>query len=244
MSAIASHSSAGSSGRSPGSPLGEKRLVVDARRAARRRGSVRVDDVDHQRPALAAARAPRAMTGANSVSVSSTLALAVLEDEGDRLGVEPDVERVQHGAGHRHAEMRLERRRDVRRHHRHRVAAAAMPRAGQRRGEPAAARAERRRSSSLAPVDHRDPLRIDVGRALQEAERRQRHVVGRVAVEPLLVGTGSMDARRIATGFASAHCPCARPARRSPKLSTRRRGCQPGPIAPSSALFAAFNTFP
>ena len=35
------------------------------------------------------------------------LGLAVVEDEGDHRRIEPRVERIQHAARHRHAEMRL-----------------------------------------------------------------------------------------------------------------------------------------
>ncbi len=50
------------------------------------------------------------------------LGAAMIELEGDRGRIEADVERVEHGAGHRHGEMHLVHRRDVRQHRRHGVA--------------------------------------------------------------------------------------------------------------------------
>ena len=78
------------------------------------------------------------MTGAEFAVGDQHLGLAVLEDEGDRLGVEPDVERVEDGARHRHAIGRLKRLGHIWRHDRDSVAA---PNAGldERRGEALAA---------------------------------------------------------------------------------------------------------
>ena len=68
------------------------------------------------------------------------LCLAMLEDEGDGFRVEPDVERVENRARHRHAEVRLEEFRYVRRHHGHGVA------------QPYAAPLERRRQTNATFV--------------------------------------------------------------------------------------------
>ena len=67
------------------------------------------------------------------------LRFAVLEHERDRLRVQARVERIEHRAGHGHAEMRFVHGRDVGQHHRDRVADADTA-LGERRGEPAAAR--------------------------------------------------------------------------------------------------------
>src|SRR3546814_4814969 len=65
----------------------------------------------------------------------------MIEDEGDGGGIEPGVDGVEHRAGGRHAEMRLELRRGIGGDDGDRIAAAdAAPR--QRRGEPAAAHVE------------------------------------------------------------------------------------------------------
>ncbi len=61
------------------------------------------------------------------------LGLAVLQDERQCRRVEPGVQRVEDGAAHRHAVMRLQHRRDVGQHRRHRVAGTdATPLAGPR----------------------------------------------------------------------------------------------------------------
>ncbi len=48
-------------------------------------------------------------------------ALPMIEDEGQRRGIQPGVQRIQDGAGHGHAEMRLQHRRDVGGHHGDRI---------------------------------------------------------------------------------------------------------------------------
>ena len=57
---------------------------------------------------------------------------AMLQDEGDRAGIQAVIQRVQHRPGHRHAVMRFEQCRHVRREDRDRVA--------RRRSRAAAAR--------------------------------------------------------------------------------------------------------
>ncbi len=114
------------------------------------------------------------------------LCAAMLQHERDRAGIEPRVERVKNCAGHRHGEMSLIHRRDVRQHRRDRVATAdALAR--EPRGKPAAA------VVGLAPgefalfVHDAGQARIDVRRALEKADWRQRHEVGRRLVEPDVV---------------------------------------------------------
>ena len=107
------------------------------------------------------------ITGANSVSVSSALASPCSQDEGDGGGVEPGVQRVEDGAGHRHAVMRLQHRRRVGRHHRHRIAGRD---AARRSAE--ASRRQRARSSAIGPAQ--------VGRARRPCarDRCRRHARG------------------------------------------------------------------
>ena len=64
-------------------------------------GAFRIVDVDDERAAGRAARARPSSTGAYSASVMSDARAAVLEAERDRRGVEPHVERVEHGAERR-----------------------------------------------------------------------------------------------------------------------------------------------
>ncbi len=144
-----------------------------------------VDDVDHLGPGLA--QRQRLLDHAGKLGVGQQqLGLAVVEDVGDAVGLEPDVQGVQHRARHRHAIGRLEGCGDVGRHHRDRIARPhAAP--GQRRCKFSAARPKRGIGPGLGAVDPGDPLREHVGRALQKAERRERRIVGRVPLQVLLV---------------------------------------------------------
>ncbi len=53
------------------------------------------------------------------------------------------------------------------------------PQAAQRRGEAAAAGISLRPARAVGAMHHGDPVRIDLGRPLDERERRERHVVRR-----------------------------------------------------------------
>ena len=111
------------------------------------------------------------------------LGAAVIELERDGAGVEPDVQGVEHGAGHRHGEMDLVHRRNVRQHRRDGVAAAdALLR--QERGEAGAALAGFRPGETAVFVHRADEVRINCGGPFEEAERGQLHEVGRVFIEP------------------------------------------------------------
>ena len=106
----------------------------------------------------------------------------MIEREGDDRGVEPRVERVEHALAHRHAVVALEHGRRVGEQHRDRVAApdAAL---GQRRCEPPRARVELAVAAPQRAVDDRRVVGKDGGRALEKSERRQRLIVGRIAVK-------------------------------------------------------------
>ena len=108
--------------------------------------------------------------------------VGMVEREGDDRGIEPRVERIEHALAHRHAVMALEHGRRIGEQRRHGVAApdAAL---GQRRGEPARARIELAVAPPQRPVDDRRVVGKDGGRALEKSERRQRLVVGRIAVK-------------------------------------------------------------
>ncbi|MNZ77600.1 hypothetical protein D3C78_961480 [compost metagenome] len=114
------------------------------------------------------------------------LGLAVLQHEGDGLGVQAHVEGVEHRADHRHAEVRLEHGRDVRQHHRHRIALADAA-AGQRRGQAPAALVGFAPGAADRAVDHGRALRVDAGGALEETERGEGNVVDRGGREALLI---------------------------------------------------------
>jgi hypothetical protein len=115
--------------------------------------------------------------------------LAVLQHEGDGLGVEPGVQRVEHGAAHRHAEVRLEHGRRVGQHRGHGVADAdATPAQGT--GQAAATGVGGAPVLAQVAVDDGDAVRVDVRGAFEEAQGRQGHVVGRVPVQPDRVRIG------------------------------------------------------
>ena len=126
------------------------------------------------------------------------LRLAVLEHETDSLGVEPGVERIQHRARHRHAEMRFDHFRRIRGHQRHRIAAAnAKP--GQRGCKSPGALIGLRPCVSPLAVHDRGQVRIHVRGASDQRQRRERRVVGRVLVQVLLEGVALGHAMRILT---------------------------------------------
>ena len=174
--------------------LGEERFVVHFAETLAGRRRV-VLDVDHQR-ARSVEQGERALDRGRELAVGQQhLGLAVLQHEGDRFRIEPGVERVEHRARGRHAEVRFEHRRHVGQHCRDGVAAAdagGAERAGQ---APAAL-------EGLAPVapertvDQRGAPRIDRRGTLDEAQRRQRDEVGGVAVEADVVGSGGARHRR------------------------------------------------
>ena len=115
---------------------------------------------------------------------------AMVEREGDDSGVEARVQRVEDGAGHRHAVMAFEHGRGVRQHCRDGVVLSdAVLR--QRRGEPARTGIELGIAAPERAVNDGRPAGKDRGGALQEGERRQRLEIGRVAVEIGVIGRTS-----------------------------------------------------
>ena len=114
-----------------------------------------------------------AITPENSGSTRMSLGAAMIELERDRGRIEPDVERVEHRARHRHREMRLVHRGDVRQHRRDRIAAADAAACEIRRKAPAA-RIGLRPGEDAALIDRADMVGIDRRGARQEAQRRQR----------------------------------------------------------------------
>ena len=151
---------------------------------------LRVRDVDHQR-LRAGHQRQRALDRGRELAVGEQhLGFAVVELEGDRFRVEPGVERVQHGARHRHAEVAFVHRRRVRQHRGHRVAglhAAALQRARQL----AAAAVGLGPGLAQRAVDDGDPVRVDVRRAFQKTQRAQGDMVGAVALQSLVIGSHS-----------------------------------------------------
>ncbi len=115
------------------------------------------------------------------------LGLAMVERKRDDRRVEAGIERVEHGAAHRHAVMAFEHGRGVGQHGGDGVVLADAV-AGERRGEPARAGVEVSIAAAQRAVNDRDMVRIDARGTLEEGQRRERLVVGRVAVEIGVVG--------------------------------------------------------
>jgi len=167
-----------------GVTLGQQRLVVEiADRLAL--AVLGIVDVDHQQRVT-----EHADGGVDHVMEFTVgdqrLGFAVLQHEGDGLGVQAHVEGVEHGTDHRHAEVRLEHLRDVRQHHRHRVALLDAA-AGQGRGQAAAARIGLGPVAAYGAVHHRRVVRVHRRRALDEAQRAEGDVVDRGRIQALLV---------------------------------------------------------
>uniref|UniRef100_A0A0A9AD90 Uncharacterized protein n=1 Tax=Arundo donax TaxID=35708 RepID=A0A0A9AD90_ARUDO len=120
------------------------------------------------------------------------LGAGVAEQDGDRARVEARVDGVEHGAAHGHAEVHLVHGRHVGQEHRHDVAAGDAE--GDERGGEAEASAE-----GLGPgedrvvVDDGGAVAEHRGRALQEAQRRERARVRRIRAEPVHAAGGGVD---------------------------------------------------
>jgi hypothetical protein len=107
---------------------------------------------------------------------------AVLQDKGNRTGIEAIIQRIQYRARHRHTVMRFEQCRHIRREHRNGVARPdATP--AQRIGEAAAALVEFAIGETPRAINDRELVGIDRGGARQKSERRQRGEIGRIARE-------------------------------------------------------------
>ena len=156
--------------------VGNESLVLHCSEPPTRPGIERVVDVDHVDLALELRQRRPHHASVHAVS-DHHLGRAVLEDIGDRVGIEPRVDRIEHGAEDRHAVVRIKHRRDIRQHHSDDVAALyAEP--GQRRSQPARALVVLRISDPQAAVDHGHPIRVDLRRARQERDRGQWRMVG------------------------------------------------------------------
>ena len=159
----------------------DRRLVFDLTDplAARKRRVVDIDDEGlwalHQRQRF---RDHAAEFGIDQ----DDLRAAMVELEGDRGRIEPDVQRVQDGARHRHGEMHLVHGRDIRQHRRDRVAVTDTA-AGEPGRKAPAALVGLGPGKTAAFIDRADVIGIDGGAAREEAERRQRHVVRRRLVQ-------------------------------------------------------------
>ncbi|MNF72021.1 hypothetical protein D3C84_539840 [compost metagenome] len=135
----------------------------------------RVVDVDDQRRVI-----KHADSGVNHVMELAVgdqhLGLAMLEHERNGFSIQAHVERVEHGADHRHAKMHFQHFRDIGQHHRHGVVFADAA-TSQRRGQASATGVGLRPGAANRAVDDGGVVGVNIGRALKEAERRQGDVI-------------------------------------------------------------------
>ena len=149
-----------------GVALGQERFVVEAADPVSRPVIFRIVDIDGQD--FASGFGERLPDRARELPVDQNgFRLAVSQHEGDGRRVEADIQRVQHGARHRHAEMAFQHFRRVRGHDGHGIALAdAAP--GKRARQPVAAFARFLPGEPALPVHDRRMLREHPGGALQE----------------------------------------------------------------------------
>ncbi len=140
-----------------------------------------VFDVDHERRCPEAAE--RVFHRSTEFRIGEQhLRFGMLQHECDRCGIEPRVERVEHRARHRDAEMRFVHRRHVGKHRSDGIACPDAP-LRERRSKPPAARIDFRPRERAFVAHDRRPIRIDIGAARDERQRRERRVVRRVFLE-------------------------------------------------------------
>ncbi|MNG93656.1 hypothetical protein D3C79_526310 [compost metagenome] len=104
------------------------------------------------------------------------LGLAMLQHEGDGLGVQAYVQGIEHGAGHGHAKMGFEHGRNVGQHHRHGVATADTP-AHQGAGQASAALVGLLPVAADGTVDHRRVVAVYGSGAFDETQRGEGDMV-------------------------------------------------------------------
>ena len=117
----------------------------------------------------------------------------MVQHEGHGFWVESGVERIEHRACHRYTKVRLHHGRRVGQHHGHRVVLA-NARLRERTGQLAATAVGGGPVLAQITVNDGQALGVHLGRALDEAQRRNRGVVGgrlgQILVEDADLGIG------------------------------------------------------
>ncbi len=161
-----------------GVAAGHKGVVVGAAQALHGGAVERVLHLDHAQGRGGGAQGQRLGQGAGELRVHDHgLGLAVIQHEGDGLGVEPGVEGVEHGARHGNAKVRLHHGRGVGQHHGHGVVLADAC-LGQRAGQLAAAGVGLGPGLAQRAVHDGQTVGVDLGRAFDERQGRQGGKVG------------------------------------------------------------------
>ena len=178
---MASHSSAGSRATKPGSPCATAASYSSSPIRLPPANAASSTSIDERLWALHQRQRFRDHAGKFRID-QNDLGAAMVELEGDRGRIEPDVQRVEHGAGHRHREMQFVHRGDIRQHRRDRIAMADAA-AGEIGRKAPAALIGLRPGEAAAFIDRADVIGIDGGAAREETQRRQRHVIRRRLVQ-------------------------------------------------------------
>ncbi|MCY1422268.1 hypothetical protein D9M71_379440 [compost metagenome] len=138
---------------------------------------LRIVDIDHQRRVFHQRQG--AFDHLVELAVGNQyLGLAMLEHEGNGLGVQAYVQGIEHCADHRHAEVRFKHRRDIGQHHRYSVALADTA-PGQGTGQAPGAFVGLLPVAPDGTVDHRRVVAIDRRRAFDETQGAQGLVIDR-----------------------------------------------------------------
>ena len=169
---------AGQAPRKVGITTGHKSLVRERAQRLGGPSEQRILHVNHQQRPCGLAQRQRFFHDARKFRVDDHgLGLAVVQHEGHGFRIESGVERVEHGTRHRDAKVRLDHGRRVGQHHSHRVV---LANARLREGAGQLATAAVGAGPILTQIAVQDGQtgRVDLGRALDEAERRHRGMVG------------------------------------------------------------------
>ncbi len=170
----------------------EQRLIIQRADALAAGHELRIGHVDHQRrrqTLLHRERHGLLHHGRQFRIDQHGLGAAVQQHVGQRLGVEPGVEGVEHQPGHGHAELRFHHGRHIGQHDRHHIPALQAP-SHQGRCQPSAALARLRPVALQAAVKDGQALRIKVGGMIQKDQRRERRVVGAIGGEVSVLHIG------------------------------------------------------
>ncbi len=156
-------------------------VILDRAEQLSRARIERIVHVDDERALLQLRQSRSDLSGELAVG-NQDFGLAVLEDVGDRGGLEPRIDGVEHGAQHRHAVVRFHHRRHVGEHGRNSVACANPGRCKRRCQLPRPV-VELAIGVSTRAVDHGDASGMDVRGARQERDRRQGREIGGVRLQ-------------------------------------------------------------
>ena len=186
MSEIASHSSRGRLQAKSAIAGGDEILVLDRPQPLAGAGEFGIVVIDHQRFHLGERERLLHQLGEFAVD-DQHLGFGMVELERDDGGVEPGVDGVEHGAGHRHAVVAFEHGGRIGEHGGDGVAALDAA-AGERAREAARAGVEFGVAALQPAMDDGGAIGKDRGAPLQERQRGERLEVCRIAIEIDVVG--------------------------------------------------------